>query len=215
MEKLSATLHGRIRETEAEIASLERRLTTLLSEKQVALSAATVDTKALQRIEAEESRIPMSLDSLRTRCTLLSNQIQNALKSEASDRVVEIEREQQELARRINARGEAWRAHIADLLALVKQDYPDRQRLGELKGEARFLQTSYDAPHAHVPPVVPLGQKDLVKVEAALRESHWLTHASKWSEQADELMQLRARAERAELDTKKTPVTMRVPATSS
>jgi hypothetical protein len=95
-------------ETETEITSLERCLTALLLEKQGVLGGATVDSKALQRLETKEARIPVSLKSLRTRGALLADQVQEALKSEAQDRVSEIEKEQREIASRITARHAAF-----------------------------------------------------------------------------------------------------------
>jgi hypothetical protein len=205
MQKLSVTLRQRAEETQREIASLEARLQAVFAEKAVVLAAPTVDVKVLAKIEQEEQRLPLAIESQQTRLVLLADQIQTALKTEAGQRVSEIEQEQQEIAGRITARRTAFLAGVDQLLQLIQADTPDRQRKAELSEEGHYLHTAYDAPWPTVPAVIPLNQDNLAPLTEAFRKIGWLLHRhSVWSEKLEDLRTAHNAVAHAEADAQRT-----------
>jgi hypothetical protein len=216
MPKMSEVLRERIAETHTEIAGLEARLQALLAEKRAVLAAPTVDVKTLAKLEAEEQRVPLSIESLKTRCAALTDQIEEALKIEAGERSGEIGKEQTEIASRIIARGEAGRVLLAQFMELAKADYSDRQRRAELQAEAGYLNAAYGAEWPHVPAVNPLSQNDLAKIEAEFKKFAWLRDAGhKWREKTEAIQQRKARDERAALEKQRQHIVTNKPVTIS
>lgn len=210
----STTLRQRTEETQGEILALQVRLQALLVEKQAVLAAPVVDAKALAKLEMEEQRIPLAVESLQTRLTLLANQIEEALKAEALQRVAEIEKEHTAIAARINGRREAFLNGLDQLVQLIQADHPDRQRCAELSAEANYLHVAYTAPAARVPPPVALQENDLVRLTPEFRKNGWLRDAGReWTEKTNAIQQQRARDARAALDSQRQQVVTTRPVT--
>ena len=119
MEKMSSTLRQRIDETKSDITALEARRAAIVAEKQAVLGAATVDPKMLVKVEQEAAKIPVSLESLHTRLSLLAGQVEEAEAREAVARVAEIETQYRDLARTVADSHAEWVAGIARLMTLA------------------------------------------------------------------------------------------------
>jgi hypothetical protein len=200
MEKMSETLQRRIEETRGEILALEARLVAVLEEKQATLGADKINVNSLATLEAEEVKIPATLASLHTRVSLLSEQIGETLRAEAVERSSAIEQELADINAGLTDRYHAFLTLVGQQLELIEADYPARQKRAELRAEARYLHEKYTAPYPQVSDAKVLSSKDIVKLEAAFTKFWGLLHVGGfWQERTNEILQQRARDERAAL----------------
>jgi hypothetical protein len=177
------------------------------------LAAPLINVKTLASLEAEEMKLPATIASLHTRVVLLTEQVAAALKSEAHDRVSEIETDHRAITTRITERRTAFLAGVEQLLDLIRTDAPDCKRHAELQAELQYLHEAFDAPWPHVPAAQPLNRHDLNPLTAEFQKSHWLLNGGQqWREKTDALQQQRARDERAAIEAKRpSHVRMSVP----
>jgi hypothetical protein len=203
--KLSTTLIERGQETEREIATLEARLTSILSEKTGVLGAAVIDTKVLARLEQEEASVPLKIASLHTRLSLLAVQVEQAEKEEAVSRVAAIERELAHLTPTLQSQHDAWREGVAKLAALLEQNGHDQARAKTLREEGAYLVERFNAPWPHGSPVPFPSRADLSKIEEQFRRKVWDTFGgSQWQQKTDELRKAKNAAAQREAEERRT-----------